>query len=146
MWLFQVIDMTKVFRSGEQIITGGNLTLHIFILFAENGAANPYFWFFGSYLTKLTTKKNCKYPILLGSFLAIVICENHFYFDIWIYSFSEAFYKIMFKNLTYFEFFDKLIGQVIYTGFLGTNNATDHTAMKAPVLVWSLKLTMARLG
>ena len=51
-----------------------------------------------------------------------------------------------FRSMQRFTLLNYLIGQVIYTGFLGTNNATDHTAMKAPVLVWSLKLTMARLG
>ena len=33
-----------------------------------------------------------------------------------------------------------------YRGLLTCKPATDHTAMKAPVLVRSLKLTMARLG
>ena len=34
----------------------------------------------------------------------------------------------------------------IYRAFLTLRIATDHTAMSAPVLVWSLKLSMARLG
>ena len=50
-------------------------------------------------------------------------------------------------NVMVLSEFDVIYGlMVIYTGLLTLYLATDHTAMKAPVLVRSLKLTMARLG
>ena len=102
-------DFSGVSSVWRRLQTCNRPRLHTFILLVEKGAVKLCLWFFGSCLTHLK-QKNCKYQILLGSFLAIIISETNLY------------------------------------RWLKECKVAKSISMEAPVLIWSLRLTMVRLG